>query len=86
MPVPVSATLIATMSSSATDVETTRSRCWRGFHGLDRIADQVEQNLLNLHLVGKHEIDRGIELKPHSYALVLGADKRKRACLLDQLR
>ena len=57
----------------------------RGFHRLDGIAQQVEQNLLNLHLVGEDEVDGGIELKPHPNALILGADESQSACLLDKL-
>src|SRR5215471_5791072 len=41
----------------------------RRLHGLDGVSQQIEQNLLNLHLVDKDEIDGGVELKPHTYAL-----------------
>src|SRR5262249_25298037 len=43
----------------------------RVFHRLDRVAQQIEQDLLDLHLVGEHEIDRRVELKPHANALFL---------------
>ena len=54
-------------------------------HRLDRVSNEIEQNLLDLNLVGKHEIDRRIELEPHTDAPVLGADQRERACFLDKL-
>src|SRR5499427_486012 len=57
----------------------------RRLHGLDGIAQQVQQNLLNLHLVDKDEINSGVELKPHTYALILGSDQRQGACFLDEL-
>src|SRR5215471_15971999 len=57
----------------------------RGLHGLDGISEQVQQNLLNLHLVDKDEIDGGVELKPHTNALILGSDQRQGACFLDEL-
>src|SRR6478735_8888409 len=56
----------------------------RGFHGLDGVAQQVEQNLLNLHLVGEDEVDGGIELKTHPNALILRADESQGARLLDK--
>ena len=54
-------------------------------HRLDGIAHQIEQDLLNLHLVGQHEVDARIELEAHAHAFVLGADQRERARLLDEL-
>src|SRR4051794_614728 len=57
----------------------------RGFHGFDGVAQQVEQNLLNLHLVGEDEVDGGVELKTHPNALILGADECQRARFLDKL-
>src|SRR5262252_6012563 len=57
----------------------------RRLHGLDGISEQVQQNLLNLHLVDKDEIDSGVELKPHTYPLILGSDQRQGACFLDEL-
>src|SRR5262245_14095525 len=54
-------------------------------HGIDRISYQIQQDLLNLHLVSQYKIDRWIELKLYSHALILGSDQRQRACLLDQL-
>ena len=54
-------------------------------HRFDGVAHEVEQNLLNLHLVGEHKLDRRIEGKAHAHAAVLGADQGKRARLLDEL-
>jgi hypothetical protein len=54
-------------------------------HRLDRVPNEVEQNLLDLNLVDKHRIDRRIELEPHADAPVLGADQRERARFLDKL-
>src|SRR5262249_56218886 len=57
----------------------------RRLHGLDGISEQVQQNLLNLHLVDKDEIDGGVELKPHTNALILGSDQRQGARFLNEL-
>src|SRR5262249_38297840 len=57
----------------------------RRLHGLDRISQQVQQHLLNLHLVDKDEIDGGVELKPDTDALILGSDQRQGAGLLNEL-
>src|SRR6516164_8512347 len=46
----------------------------RRFHGLDGVAQQVQQNLLDLHLVDQHEIDGQIELKPDTNTLILSPD------------
>src|SRR5262245_53932079 len=54
-------------------------------HRLDRIAQQIQQNLLDLHLVDEDEIDGGIELKPHTHPLILGPDQRQGAGLLNEL-
>src|SRR6516225_4320226 len=53
--------------------------------GRDRISQQVQQNLLDLHLVDEDEIDGGIELKPDTNALILGSDQRQGAGLLNEL-
>src|SRR5580692_531464 len=55
------------------------------FHRIDGVAHQIEQNLLDLHLVGEHEIAAVVEIEAHAHALVLGADQRQGAGLLDQL-
>src|SRR5262249_49557191 len=57
----------------------------RRLHGLDGIAQQVQQNLLDLHLVDKDEIDGRVELKPNRNALILGSDQRQGAGLLNEL-
>src|SRR6516162_388816 len=54
-------------------------------HRRDGITDQVEQHLLDLHFVGQHKIGARIELEAHAHALVLDADQRERARLLDEL-
>src|SRR5215510_9087222 len=57
----------------------------RLLHGLDRVAHEVEQHLLDLHLVGEHKLDRRIELELDAYAVILRADQGQGAGLLDQL-
>ena len=52
---------------------------------LDGVAHQVEQHLLDLHLVGQHQVAARIELEADPDAVLLGADQRQRARLLDQL-
>src|SRR5262245_57060664 len=54
-------------------------------HRLDGVAHQVEQDLLDLHLVGQDPIGARIELESHAYALLFGSDQGQRARLLDQL-
>ena len=66
-------------------VEIASSRLGDEFHRLDGIPQQVEQNLLNLHLVGEDEVDGGIELKPYPDALILCAHEGQRARFLDKL-
>ena len=53
-------------------------------HGLDRIADQVQQYLLDLDLVDQDEVVHRIDLKPYSHAVLLRAHKRERAGFFDQ--
>src|SRR6516164_9645685 len=57
----------------------------RRLHGLDGIAQQVQQNLLDLHLIDEDEIDGRIELKPDTHPLILGSDQRQGAGLLNEL-
>ena len=54
-------------------------------HRFDRVPDQIEQDLLDLHLVRQHEIGGRVDLKRDAHALLLGAHQRERAGLLDQL-
>src|SRR6516162_900837 len=56
----------------------------RRLHGLDRISQQIEQHLLNLHLVDKDRIDGWVELKPHTNVLILGSDQRQGARFLNE--
>src|SRR6516162_2371440 len=53
-------------------------------HGLDRISQQVEQHLLNLHLVDEDQVDGRVKLKPDTNALILGSDQRQGAGLLNE--
>ena len=62
------------------------SRARRVLHGLDRVAHQVEQDLLDLHLVDQHQVDLRVEVEADAHAMLLGADQGQRAGLLDQLR
>src|SRR5262249_27862367 len=57
----------------------------RILHRLDGIAHEIEHDLLDLHLVGEHQVERGIELESDSHAALLGADQGECARLLDQL-
>ena len=54
-------------------------------HRVDRIANEVEYDLLDLDLVGEHQIDLRIEVEPHAHTMFLGTDQRQRARFLDQL-
>src|SRR5437868_239242 len=58
----------------------------RGFdHGLDGVADQVDQDLLDLDAVGEHQVGRRVEPEGDLYAVLPGTDQGKRAGVLDQL-
>ena len=59
------------MSSGANAVAMTSSRRSDILHRFDGIAHQIEQNLLNLHLVGQHEVGARVELEAHAHALSL---------------
>src|SRR5664280_2738956 len=48
----------------------------RRFHRTHRLADQIEQDLLDLHAVGDHQIDARVELELHAYAEILHAHQR----------
>jgi len=84
IPGPVSATLIATIPVAGRPGRRQLSLV-TALHRLDRVPNKIEQNLLDLNLVGKHEINRRIELEPHADAPVLGADQGERARFLDKL-
>ena len=51
-------------------------------HGFEGVAQQVEQNLLNLYFVDQDQIDRRIELQLDPDRLFLGGDQRQRAGFL----
>src|SRR6266516_561111 len=57
----------------------------RRLHGLDGIPQQIEQHMLDLHLVDEDEIDGRIELKPDTDTLILGSDQRQGTGLLNEL-
>ena len=57
MPQPVSATSTTTILSSAGLVETLQLAAFGGLHGLQSVAQQIEQHLLNLDLVDKNEVN-----------------------------
>jgi hypothetical protein len=44
-------------------------------HRFDGVAHEVEQNLLNLHLVREHKLALRVEGKAHVHTAVLGADE-----------
>ena len=54
-------------------------------HGVDRIANQVEKDLLNLNFVGNGQIIEPIELKSYSHFLIFCADQCKRTSLFHEL-
>ena len=56
----------------------------RDGHRFQRIAEQVDQNLLNLDPVGQHQIARRVEFEAQKHALFAGAGEPERAGLLDQ--
>ena len=55
----------------------------RGGHRLQRIAEQVDQDLLNLDPVGKHQVVRRVQVEAQKYSLLAGAGEPERAGLLD---
>jgi hypothetical protein len=54
-------------------------------HGFDRIADQIEENLLNLHLFNEDGARPRIEAEDRFNTLLLGADKGQGARFLNEL-
>src|SRR4051812_40380300 len=72
------------------NVVLTRARCDQQFrtrgvlHRLDRIADQVQKHLLDLHLVDKDEIMFRIDPESHPDPALLRTHQRERTRLLDQ--
>ena len=57
MPWPVSLTQTSTMSSAAGRGADDQLAARRVLHRLDGVADQVQRHLLDLHLVGQHQVD-----------------------------
>src|SRR5262245_38562402 len=57
----------------------------RCLHRIDGIAQQIDQDLLDLHLVRQYEVDRRVELESDADALILGSDQCQGAGFLDQL-
>src|SRR5512143_1964181 len=41
--------------------------CLRSFHRIHCITNQIEKHLLDLYAIGKHEIDRRVELELRAY-------------------
>src|SRR6516165_7349281 len=56
----------------------------RRLHGLDGVSQQIEQHLLNLHLVDEDGIDGRVEFKPDPNTLILGSDQRQGARFLNE--
>ena len=57
----------------------------RGGHRLQRVAEQVDQHLLDLHAVDEHEVMRVVEFELQIDALFPRAGEAERAGFLDQL-
>ena len=54
-------------------------------HGLERVAEQVDQHLLDLDPVHQHLIVPRVQIEPKLHALLAGAGETERAGFLDQL-
>ena len=81
----MSATLTSTMPWSNRDRFHHQLLLRAPLHGFDGVADQIEENLLNLHLLHQHRARARIEAEDRFNTLLLGADKGQGARLLDQL-
>ena len=55
-------------------------------HRFERVAEQVDQDLLNLHPVGQHQIGLRIQIEAKLDVLFARSGKSERSRLLDQLR
>src|SRR5215472_16155530 len=56
----------------------------RIFHGFQGVSHQIEDHLLDLHFVGKNQVDRSVEPESDAYTPILDADKGERACFVDE--
>ena len=62
-PEPVSETAISIMSSAALVFEAISSRCVELRHRFQRVAEQIDQHLLDLDPVGQHQVARRVEVE-----------------------
>ena len=85
-PEPVSDTSTSIMSSADAGVGDDELAPRRLRHRFQRVAEQVDQHLLDLHPVGEHEVGVGIEAEAKLHVLLARAGKAERAGFLDQLR
>ena len=69
--------------ADAGDLQPALGRCLD--HALHGVADQVDQDLLDLDAIGQHQIGLGIEPERHGDAGLPRADQGERAGVLDQL-
>jgi hypothetical protein len=56
----------------------------RDRHRFQRVAEQVDQDLLNLDPVGKHQVAGRIQVEAQEHALFAGAAEPERAGFFDQ--
>ena len=56
------------------------------FQCLERVAQEIEQDLLNLDLIDQNKVDDRVELKVDPNRFLLGGNQGKRARFLDKLR
>ena len=85
-PGPVSATLTSTTSPAPAALAISSLRSVGGLdHALHGVADQVDQDLLDLDAIGQHQIGLGVEPERRGDAGLPRADQGKRAGVLDQL-
>ena len=82
-PGPLSATAISMVSSSSNAVLTVSSRRPRPCHRLERVAHQVDEDLLDLDPIGERPRGVRVEAKTRLDAERAAPDQCKSACLLD---
>ena len=85
MPGPVSATDTSTMPSPDGLLDTKQFSPLALDDRFDGISKQIEQHLLDLHLVGQDQVVRRIDLKAHPDAVLLRPNEGEGARFLDQL-